>query len=56
MRKESIVCELFKLILFQPPPRDAVQQFSEKHFDTIKQFIRNFTTRLPIPVKASLEG
>ena len=38
------------------PFRDAVQQFCEKHMDKIKAYMELVIVKLPIPIKAKMEG
>ena len=38
------------------PFRDPVLQFCEKHLDKIKLYIESLSSRLALPIKATLEG
>ena len=44
--------------LFQPASEnhDAVQQFCEKHMDKVKSYVDSIKGKLPIPIKATLDG
>ena len=35
---------------------DAVQQFCEKHLDKVKSYVDSIKGKLPIPIKATLDG
>ena len=45
-------------LCFQPASEahDAVQQFCEKHLDKVKSYVDSIKGKLPIPIKATLDG
>ena len=53
LRECSMPC-----LCFQPASEahDAVQQFCEKHLDKVKSYVDSIKGKLPIPIKATLDG